>query len=183
MSLPPSTSLDQSDAQTLKFVLDTLFEPCDTLKGYLIPLLFPKSYSSYSQLIETARTLLLDLFDKYSKDPALKPTIDKIVSAHPRLGPPKNPNTKLSAHSSKEQAQLNADPVLAQKLVELNDLYEQTFPGLRFVVFVNGRSRDQIMENMNSRIKRNNINLEIQEAFNAMCDIALDRANKLQHKL
>lgn len=65
----------------------------------------------------------------------------------------------------------------------LNDKYETTFPGLRYVVFVNGRSREVIMNNMTERINRNDIVAERKEAFNAMCDIALDRAKKLGAKL
>lgn len=47
-------------------------------------------------------------------------------------------------------------------------------------VFVNGRPRPMIMENMRSRIDRADIEAERQEAIRAMCDIALDRASKLQ---
>jgi hypothetical protein len=47
-------------------------------------------------------------------------------------------------------------------------------------VFVNGRSRPAIMENMRSRIDRGDIKAERQEAIKAMCDIAADRVSKLQ---
>lgn len=47
-------------------------------------------------------------------------------------------------------------------------------------VFVNGRPRPVIMENMRARIDRGDIKAERQEAIQAMCDIALDRATKLQ---
>lgn len=36
----------------------------------------------------------------------------------------------------------------------LNEEYEKKFPGLRFVVFVNGRGRGEIMEIMRERIAR-----------------------------
>jgi len=65
-------------------------------------------------------------------------------------------------------------------LGRLNEEYEGKFPGLRYVVFVNGRPRSEIMENMRSRIDRGDIKAERQEAIQAMCDIALDRATKLQ---
>lgn len=68
---------------------------------------------------------------------------------------------------------------MQKRLAELNEEYEKTFPGLRYVVFVNGRSRDEIIANMEKRIKRNDIELEKKEAFEAMCDIALDRAAKM----
>jgi 2-oxo-4-hydroxy-4-carboxy--5-ureidoimidazoline (OHCU) decarboxylase len=47
-------------------------------------------------------------------------------------------------------------------------------------VFVNGRPRPTIMENMRTRIDRGDIKTERQEAIQAMCDIATDRASKLQ---
>ena len=47
-------------------------------------------------------------------------------------------------------------------------------------VFVNGRPRPTIMENMRTRIDRGDIKAERQEAIQAMCDIASDRASELQ---
>lgn len=47
-------------------------------------------------------------------------------------------------------------------------------------VFVNGRDRSTIMEDMQSRIDRRNISLERADAIKAMCEIAADRARKLQ---
>jgi len=38
-------------------------------------------------------------------------------------------------------------------LQRLNEEYEQKFPGLRYVVFVNGRDRDVIMNDMRTRIE------------------------------
>ncbi|KAI5840212.1 hypothetical protein DFP73DRAFT_482983, partial [Morchella snyderi] len=46
-------------------------------------------------------------------------------------------------------------------------------------VFVNGRSRAVIMEDMERRIARGDIETEKTEAINAMCDIARDRVDKL----
>lgn len=39
-------------------------------------------------------------------------------------------------------------------LGELNEEYERVFPGLRFVVWVNGRGRGEIMGIMRERIER-----------------------------
>jgi hypothetical protein len=47
-------------------------------------------------------------------------------------------------------------------------------------VFVNGRPRPAIIENMRTRIDRGDIKAERLEAIQAMCDIAVDRASKLQ---
>ncbi|PLB35739.1 Oxo-4-hydroxy-4-carboxy-5-ureidoimidazoline decarboxylase [Aspergillus candidus] len=62
----------------------------------------------------------------------------------------------------------------------MNEEYEGRFPGLRFVTFVNGRSREVIMEEMRQRIDRGDADREVTETIQAMCDIAKDRARKLQ---
>ena len=168
MSLIPA--LELSSLPEKGRVLDMLFEPCDVLREFLISALLShnEKYDSYDQFIETARKLLLEPLD---------PRISKIIAAHPRLGAPKpsQPGEKLSEHSAAEQKSL-ADA--AEQLGYWNEKYEETFPGLRYVVFVNGRSRDVIMKNMKVRIERGDIKKERVEAFNAMCDIAHDRALK-----
>ncbi|PUU73052.1 hypothetical protein B9Z19DRAFT_1006250, partial [Tuber borchii] len=45
--------------------------------------------------------------------------------------------------------------------------------------FVNGRSRQIIIKNMEKRISRWDFEAEKEEATQAMCDIARDRAKKL----
>ena len=47
-------------------------------------------------------------------------------------------------------------------------------------VFVNGRDRSTILDDMQARIDRKDITLERAEAIKAMCQIAADRARKLQ---
>ena len=61
----------------------------------------------------------------------------------------------------------------------LNEEYEKHFPGLRYVVFVNGRSRDVVMRDMRERIDGGTMESEVRLASEAMCDIAVDRAIKL----
>ncbi|EDK36466.2 hypothetical protein PGUG_00564 [Meyerozyma guilliermondii ATCC 6260] len=181
MSLIPASELSSSPEKGR--VLDMLFEPCDVLREFLISALLShnEKYDSYDQFIETARKSLLDFLLsaelEASSGKPLDPRISKIIAAHPRLGAPKpsQPGEKLSEHSAAEQKSL-ADA--AEQLGYWNEKYEETFPGLRYVVFVNGRSRDVIMKNMKVRIERGDIKKERVEAFNAMCDIAHDRASK-----
>lgn len=49
--------------------------------------------------------------------------------------------------------------------------------------FVNGRSRGVIMAEMRQRIDRGDREREIAETIQAMCDIAKDRAGKLQARI
>ena len=181
--LPPISKLPELTPSEQATTLGHLFEPCQTLTDFIIARIFTetKQFSSYKQLIETIRIELCQYLESATKSSPIDPRISKIIAAHPRLGgSSKAPTENLSDHSSNEQKSLAASSQeQAQKLIHLNDLYEATFPGLRYVVFVNGRSRDVVMANMKERIERNNIQLERQEAFEAMCDIALDRASKL----
>jgi 2-oxo-4-hydroxy-4-carboxy--5-ureidoimidazoline (OHCU) decarboxylase len=97
-----------------------------------------------------------------------------ILSAHPRLGAKK----VESEQSQAEQKSLGNEHERAE-LQRLNEEYEKTFPGLRYVVFVNGRSREVVMKDMKRRIETGNREDEIVNAIQAMCDIAVDRERKM----
>lgn len=183
MSLPEPLSIYKLSISELELVLDNLFEPCRTLTGLLIPKIQTHTFNSYTELIEYCRTVLLELISQYKclPDETEKSTICNIVGAHPRLGVPKT--TDLSEHSQNEQKSLSGSEELTTRLRQLNNEYEARFPGLIFVVFVNGRSRDTIMNIMRERTEKSSWIQEVETAFNEMCDIALDRANKLNAKL
>lgn len=176
----PSAEIVLSLSQSKQVeVLDHLFEPCATLSNFIITQVFNArkgGFRLYKELIETIRQLLLEFLQQEESHSIVSPDIAKIIAAHPRLGPSKE---SISSHSTSEQKSLAGTAEEAEKLVQLNEKYESVFPGLRYVVFVNGRSREVIMKNMVERIDRGDILSERREAFNAMCDIALDRAQKL----
>lgn len=190
MNLPEPTEFTKLTDDEITNVLDNLFEPCHTLNKYLVPHIRGNNFKTYTELIESTRVLLSDIISNYEKDSKnnilVKSDICKIVSAHPRLGVPNNKSAHLSVHSKNEQKSLNSgnqNPELENTLKLLNAKYEDTFPGLRFVVFVNGRPRSEIIDLMNHRIQTSNWINEVKIAFNSMCDIALDRAKKLNAKL
>jgi 2-oxo-4-hydroxy-4-carboxy--5-ureidoimidazoline (OHCU) decarboxylase len=97
-----------------------------------------------------------------------------ILSAHPRLGAKKVD----SEQSQAEQKSLGNESERAE-LQRLNEEYEKKFPGLRYVVFVNGRSREEVMKDMKKRTETGNREDEVVKAIEAMCDIAVDRARKM----
>lgn len=99
------------------------------------------------------------------------------MCSHPRLGEKKVES--VSVLSRGEQEGLKEQEGESEQLAALNKEYEGRFPGLRYVVFVNGRSRPVIMEDMRRRIQRGDIVAERGEALRAMCDIARDRVGKL----
>jgi len=127
--------------------LDLLFEHSPVLIETLEPKLSDvlkalPSLDSYNQLIDLA----LGEISKWS-DLAQA----EFISGHPRIGENKN----LSAHSAREQGAGGITPtppeVLA-RLEHLNALYEAKYPGLRYITFVNGRTRAVIVEEMEERL-------------------------------
>lgn len=195
--------------EILKSVLDTLFEPSPELHALAIPSLRDElsarnhdSPFTYTTLIEHVGGLLSSLAASPSPSstststshsnptPTPNPTLYAILGSHPRLGAKKVD----SAQSRAEQAQLNpsfssssssSDTNTEDKhrntdeLAALNAAYEARFPGLRYVVFVNGRGREAIAADARARIARGDAAAEERDIVRAMVDIALDRARKL----
>jgi 2-oxo-4-hydroxy-4-carboxy--5-ureidoimidazoline (OHCU) decarboxylase len=167
MSLPTPTSLRTLPDEQIQDVLDILFEPSPSIMALLLPSIRSNSVKSYAELANLVRGVLLS-------QPSHSPTLLEILSSHPRLGADKVDSTQ----SQNEQKSLGNEAEREQ-LQKLNEEYENAFPGLRYVVFVNGRSRDIIMEDMNNRIQNGTFEGEVKRACEAMCDIAIDRAKKL----
>ncbi|KAF3065842.1 hypothetical protein GL218_09338 [Daldinia childiae] len=180
-TLPPIVSLQGADDNTIKSILNVLFEPSQDLHLLAIPAVRNTPFSSYSSLIEHVGSLLFQLAESPTTADS-RAELHAILGSHPRLGEKK----VESAQSRAEQAHLNSSGTSdekeeeARRLEALNEEYEVRFPGLRYVVFVNGRSRETVMNNMRERIDRGDIFAEEREAIQAMIDIALDREKKLQ---
>ncbi|KAJ5817674.1 Oxo-4-hydroxy-4-carboxy-5-ureidoimidazoline decarboxylase [Penicillium robsamsonii] len=130
----------------------------------MIPVLANQTFSSYTNLIDAVGGRMSALSAPNS--PTDHDVLFGILGSHPRLGrAPANPE-HLSELSKKEQAQLNEGAAeQAEKLRTLNAEYEAKFPGLRFVTFVNGRSREVIMVEMRQRIDRADADKEIEETI------------------
>ncbi|KAK6217980.1 hypothetical protein LQW54_003038 [Pestalotiopsis sp. IQ-011] len=194
-TLPPISELPSASIKTQIQAIDLLFEPSTELHTLALPVLKSKrgptdpgasadqappagsglALDSYPSLIQHIGALLHQL--ARSDEPSARQKLHGILGSHPRLGAKKVD----SAQSQAEQASLNSGAAEeAEKLKALNDEYEARFPGLRYVVFVNGRSRPVVMENMRERIDRGDFKEEELEAVRAMVDIALDRAKKLE---
>lgn len=177
-TLPSIDSLPSLSAEERANVLDLLFEPCTALHTLSVELLANTRFSSYDDLIASVGTQLTDLSESSSTSDTQ--WLESILGAHPRLGAKKVD----SAQSQAEQAQLHqGGEEEARKLKELNEEYERAYPGLRYVVFVNGRSRPVIMEDMRKRIARRDITAERADAIRAMCEIAADRSRKLDPQI
>ena len=152
--------IPQLSTSEATLMLNLLFEPCVALQTLFLSQLRDKPFTSYNDLISNVHQQLIVL--AHSPDEQNAKNLDSILSAHPRLG---EKSTK-SAQSQAEQAQLTARTEGdEEKLAQMNAAYEQTFPGLRYVVFVNGRDRATILDDMQRRIDRNDAGVERAEAM------------------
>ena len=69
----------------------------------------------------------------------------ELLNAHPRIGADPSAVSELSyREQGYDRAPNQADAAIARRLHELNDAYEERF-GFRFVVFVAGRRRGEIV--------------------------------------
>ncbi|MGH3000669.1 MAG: 2-oxo-4-hydroxy-4-carboxy-5-ureidoimidazoline decarboxylase [Gaiellaceae bacterium] len=82
------------------------------------------------------------------------------LATHPRIG----------ERSSEQQGD---DPAVLAELADLNRVYEQRF-GFRFIVFVNGRSRAELVPELRRRLQ-NTRNEELDTGLDALVAIAEDR--------
>ncbi|CRG90663.1 putative WD repeat-containing protein C3H5,08c [Talaromyces islandicus] len=170
-TLPSISSLLSLPASDQLQALDTLFEPSAELHALVQPILSAQTFSTYSQLVDAIQNKFSEL--AADSTTAKKQTLYGILGSHPRLGAPSPAaQANLSELSRREQANLNSSnnstdgpsaADLAAQLASLNKEYEETYPGLRYVTFVNGRGRDVIMVDMRRRISRANIELEVQD--------------------
>lgn len=96
-----------------------------------------------------------------------------VLNAHPRIGA--DP-TSLSALSRREQSG-NADVATLRELAAMNDEYERNF-GFRFVVFVAGRSKAEILPVMRERLRRTR-DEELATGIDQFLAIARDRLERI----
>jgi 2-oxo-4-hydroxy-4-carboxy--5-ureidoimidazoline (OHCU) decarboxylase len=97
-----------------------------------------------------------------------------VLDAHPRIGA--DP-ASLSLLSRREQGEDDEDGTL-RVLAELNDAYEKKF-GFRFVVFVAGRSKREIVPVMRARLA-NTREAELAAGLDEFLAISLDRLQRAQ---
>ncbi|HEV8460899.1 MAG TPA: 2-oxo-4-hydroxy-4-carboxy-5-ureidoimidazoline decarboxylase [Gaiellaceae bacterium] len=105
-----------------------------------------------------AREVALELSEEEKKE---------ILDAHPAIG-----GKPTSARSAREQG-TDDDPAVLAELAELNTAYEAKF-GFRFVVFVNGRPRREIVPILRERLQRSREE-ELSTAVDELVQIAINR--------
>jgi 2-oxo-4-hydroxy-4-carboxy--5-ureidoimidazoline (OHCU) decarboxylase len=93
------------------------------------------------------------------------------LATHPRIGQRVN----ISEVSAREQGG-DEDPALLAALAKLNKSYERKF-GFRFVVFVDGRPRAEVLSVLRQRLQ-NSREEELAAGLDDLVAIALDRWRK-----
>jgi 2-oxo-4-hydroxy-4-carboxy--5-ureidoimidazoline (OHCU) decarboxylase len=90
------------------------------------------------------------------------PEADQVaaLATHPRIGEP-------------SEEQRGAEPAVLEELARLNDEYERRF-GFEFVVFVDGRTRAELLPVLRERLCRSRKE-ELETGLRALCAIARDR--------
>ena len=89
------------------------------------------------------------------------------LSAHPAIGA-----RRLSERSAAEQG-AGGHPAVLTELTYLNQVYEEKF-GFRFVVFVNGRPKSEILKVLQERLERSR-DEELETGLRELVAIARDR--------
>ncbi|KYR03081.1 allantoinase [Tieghemostelium lacteum] len=153
--------------------IDLLFEKQEDLTR----LLYGKreNFNNYLGLIENTRETLLG-----SNDLELK---KRIVNAHPRIGEQKVKLSILSYQEQRSSEDKPNDPII-EALAKLNEQYENKF-GFKFIVFVNGRTKQEIIPVIEKRLLHTDTLSELNLGLSEMMDIAKSRLSKLTitHKL
>ena len=120
---------------------------------------FVERLAAEDRPLERARSLVHELSHEEKKE---------VLDAHPAIGERKG----LSARSAAEQG-ADGDPAVLAELARLNAEYEARH-GFRFVVFVNRRSKAEILEVLRSRLERPT-EAELETALGELVAIAEDR--------
>jgi 2-oxo-4-hydroxy-4-carboxy--5-ureidoimidazoline (OHCU) decarboxylase len=93
------------------------------------------------------------------------------LATHPRIGQRVN----ISEQAAREQGS-DEDPALLAALSKLNKVYEQKY-GFRFVVFVDGRPRAEVLSVLRQRMQHSR-DEELAAGLDDLVAIALDRWRK-----
>jgi len=91
----------------------------------------------------------------------------EVLDAHPAIG------GKPTSERSRREQGTDDDPQVLSELAELNRAYEEKF-GFRFVVFVNGRPRREIVPILHQRIDRTR-EQELETGVDELVQIAVNR--------
>jgi 2-oxo-4-hydroxy-4-carboxy--5-ureidoimidazoline (OHCU) decarboxylase len=166
-----AAALDAMPAGEFVAAIGPLFE---NAPGFLYRLAAARPFGTAERLFERAREIAHEMPE---------PLQVELVDAHPRLGAPPESVSAMSfreqgydqeaAANLADEAARERDRVAAE-LDRRNREYEARF-GVRYCVFVAGRSRAELLPDMAAALTRER-DSELQRALDAVVDIAESRA-------
>ncbi|OCB85470.1 hypothetical protein A7U60_g7479 [Sanghuangporus baumii] len=153
----------------LSDVLSLVFEPSTTLSKNIVPALLERIRNPSDERELPGNYAIL--IDKVIELVSSLPDDEKafFIGAHPRIGEVKG----LSAMSAAEQGQsasTSSDvtptpPDVLRCLARLNAAYEARYPGLIYITFVNGRTRAQIRDELEEKLREEDVLPGAYEAY------------------
>lgn len=197
-TLPSIQQLNTESRDNFLAVVNTLFETAPPLADRLLA---SRPFSSYLQLIERGEEICLG--NELTESEKLE-----VINAHPRIGESSGKLSAMSlkeqGYRSAQQTVSPEDQKVNERLAVLNKVrvccwyqyaccfkngvvnfdlvlqeYEERY-GFKFVVFVAGRPRKDIIPVIEDRIKSNNKEAELKTGIVDMMLIARDRLKKLK---
>ncbi|KAN0055620.1 hypothetical protein ACTA71_008736 [Dictyostelium dimigraforme] len=167
-TLPEIELLNSLSQKSFFDCVHLLFEAAPPLANALYE---KRPFSSYQQLIDQAYSIIQSLNE-----------VEKIlvINAHPRIGLSASQVKNSSSISYREQScdkDSSLDQSILETLSKLNDKYEFKF-GFKFVVFVNGRSKKEIIPILEDRLN-NEKQKELELGLFEMIEISKSRLLKL----
>ncbi len=164
--LPSIHDLNILDKHAFVESIHVLFEAAPPLADKLYD---ARPYHSYIHLIDYANECIQGMN---------RNDLIQVINAHPRIGAAKETLSALLYMEQGYTAQQQQQQHIQDRLKELNDAYEEKY-GFKFVVFVNGRSRLEIIPVFEQRLNHSSVGQELGTGLKDMLDIARDRLKKL----
>jgi OHCU decarboxylase len=161
-TLAPIETLNGLSRAAFGEALRPLFEAATPLANALYA---ARPFASYAGLLDAAASIVLRLSDA---DRVM------VINAHPRIGERPELVSEASYREQGYAAEQGAEVEdVYRALGDLNRAYEERF-GFRFVVFVNGRPKAEVLDVLKERLQRAR-DAEMQTALSDMLAIARDR--------
>jgi 2-oxo-4-hydroxy-4-carboxy-5-ureidoimidazoline decarboxylase len=161
----PYPTLDELNRLSVPAFVDAMAQLFEPAPRFAARLAAERPFASDRQLLEASARIARALPEAAQVE---------LINAHPRVGA--TASALFSAHSQREMGA--AEQIADEELAALNSAYEARF-GFRYLVFVAGRSRADLIPGFRSALHRKR-NEELRRAVRDTLAIAADRLQRLR---
>lgn len=167
--IPPIEVLDGLDEAAFAAAIAPLFEDGD---GFIQMLAAARPFGSDQAMIAAAHEIVRAMPEELQVE---------LLARHPRIGADRSAVSALSAAEQglTDERRAEGGDWVDRELAMLNDAYEERF-GFRFVVFVGGRDRSQIIPLIERALRAGDRQAELRRGLDDLVEIAADRLRKLR---